>query len=133
MKYSFLSLATLTLLFFASTTAKVNAISGNDPFKRIEAEQNCGFAPAINTDDNSQNNQKAETYCKRSLLYIRAKKFERAIDSLNKAIEIDPSYAESYMLRGALYLQQQQAERAIADLNRAVEIAPNYTQPYIFI
>ena len=46
----------------------------------------------------------------------------RAIDDLNRAIELDPNMATAYLNRGAAYNSLGQYERAIDDLARAIKL-----------
>ena len=48
----------------------------------------------------------------------------RAIDDLNRAIELDPNLATAYLNRGAAYNSLGQYERAIDDLARAIKLDP---------
>jgi tetratricopeptide (TPR) repeat protein len=51
---------------------------------------------------------------------------EAALDELNQAVEIDPSFADAYLIRGFEYYfaQARDYEAALADLDRAIELEP---------
>jgi tetratricopeptide (TPR) repeat protein len=48
--------------------------------------------------------------------------YQRAINELNQAVELDPSCAAAYLNRGAAYNGLGQYERAIEDLNKAIQL-----------
>jgi len=55
----------------------------------------------------------------------------RAIELLDKVIELDPGDAEAYSMRGNAYTTGlKQHNRAIQDFNKAIELKPDYTVAY---
>jgi len=55
----------------------------------------------------------------------------RAIELLDKVIELDPDDAEAYSMRGNAYTTGlNQHNRAIQDFNKAIELDPGYTKAY---
>lgn len=52
-------------------------------------------------------------------------KYTKALELLNKAIELDPNYAKVYSNRGNAYICLKQYTKAIQDYNRAIELDPN--------
>jgi tetratricopeptide (TPR) repeat protein/S1-C subfamily serine protease len=65
-------------------------------------------------------------YVIRGSNYSLQKKYELALDDLNKAIELNPNYAMAYSVRATHYSSQQKYELALADYNKAIELNPNY-------
>ena len=53
--------------------------------------------------------------------------YDEAIDSLSKAIELEPEDADAYFLRGISYLMRDEPDSALADLGKALELLPNDT------
>ena len=51
-------------------------------------------------------------------------RLQKAVQSLNKAIAMDPEYAQAYYNRAGTYYDQQQWDRALYDLDKAIEIEP---------
>ena len=48
---------------------------------------------------------------------------QEALQSYQKAIQIDPNYARAYNNRGVVYLSQMETEKALADHRKAVKLA----------
>jgi len=55
---------------------------------------------------------------------------KKALDILEKAIELDPNYALAYSNRGYIYLELKEYRKAMQDLNKAIELDPNYAGTY---
>jgi tetratricopeptide (TPR) repeat protein len=53
-----------------------------------------------------------------------------AIKKLDKALELDSSWAEGYFARGTMKLNDFQFDEAIKDFNKTVEIEPYFTNAY---
>jgi Tfp pilus assembly protein PilF len=56
--------------------------------------------------------------------------YEKAIDYLNKAINLNPNYAEPYYNRGTVYGHLGQYQRTIDDCNEALRLKPDYVNAY---
>jgi TolB-like protein/DNA-binding winged helix-turn-helix (wHTH) protein len=57
---------------------------------------------------------------------------DRAIEEMEKAIELDPSYADAYAFLGLLYIYDGRAEESLPLLERAMKINPNFPFWYYF-
>ncbi|MCY3544984.1 MAG: alpha/beta fold hydrolase [Chloroflexi bacterium] len=57
--------------------------------------------------------------------------YDEAIDSLSKAIELEPKYADAYFLRGISHLMKDDPDSALVDLDKALELLPNDTDSEI--
>jgi tetratricopeptide (TPR) repeat protein len=66
-----------------------------------------------------------EALTQRGRALASSKDYPQAIDSFNRAIEIDPGYAPAYHGRGLAYLDQGDRDRAIADFGEAIRLAPS--------
>ena len=70
------------------------------------------------------------------LLLLRAranagdKKFNPALDDLNKVIELKPDLADAYIERGMVFTQARRFDDAIGDFNRAIELDPKSIKAY---
>ncbi|MEM8734155.1 MAG: tetratricopeptide repeat protein [Planctomycetota bacterium] len=56
--------------------------------------------------------------------------YRRAIQQLDRAIELNPAYANSYFNRGELYFEIGEYEQAIENYGKAIEITPDDPQYY---
>ena len=55
---------------------------------------------------------------------------DRAIDDLDRAIELDPDEPTAFLNRGTAYSFKGESDRAIIDCDRAIQLDPNYTEAY---
>ena len=51
-------------------------------------------------------------------------KINESLEFLNKAIELNPSYAEAFINRGLIYLTLKDKQKALADLEIAHQLKP---------
>jgi DNA-binding winged helix-turn-helix (wHTH) protein/TolB-like protein/Tfp pilus assembly protein PilF len=58
-------------------------------------------------------------------VHVQARRHDRAIDSLRKALELDRSYADAYALMGGIYTYVGQPARAIPLLRTAMRLNPD--------
>ena len=55
----------------------------------------------------------------------------KAIEYLNKAIQLQPNYAETYFIQGRIYYENlHQHQLAIEGFNEAIRLNPKYAQAY---
>ena len=52
------------------------------------------------------------------------------MQTLTKAIELNPNYAKAYYNRGIAKFDLQDYKGAIADYTKAIELNPNYAKAY---
>ena len=69
----------------------------------------------------------ASDYIRLGVEQIRKDEYDEAIDSLSKAIELEPEDADAYFFRGISYYMKEDPNSAIADLDKALELIPNGT------
>lgn len=62
--------------------------------------------------------------------FIQGQEYEKAIDSLNKSIELSPKSALSYYYRGYAYLKEKDYGRAILDFEKSISLDPNLPDAY---
>jgi tetratricopeptide (TPR) repeat protein len=56
------------------------------------------------------------------------RRYEEALQDLNRALELDPNNTQALGLRGNTYLTMKRYEQALRDLNRALQLDPNNAQ-----
>ena len=69
----------------------------------------------------------ASDYLALGMEQIREDEYDEAIDSLSKAIELEPEDPDAYFFRGISYYLKDEAYGAIADFDKALELIPNGT------
>ncbi len=70
-------------------------------------------------------------YLTRSQMHLERQDTLKAMDDLNKAIEIDSYNAQSFAARGLLHFQQKDYNKALADLDEAIRLDPYFEGNYI--
>jgi tetratricopeptide (TPR) repeat protein len=66
----------------------------------------------------------------RARAYAGDKKFNQALEDLNKTIELKPDVADAYIERGLVFTQSRRFDDAIGDLTRSIEIDPKNVKAY---
>ncbi len=61
---------------------------------------------------------------------IQSQEYEKAVDSLDKSIELSPKSPLSYYYRGYAYLKKEDYDRAILDLEQSISLDPNLSDAY---
>ena len=72
----------------------------------------------------------AEEHFEEGKKHLQEKRWDDAIASFTKAIELKPDYAEAYSNRGIAYFEKGEHDRAIEDYNKAIERNPDYAEAY---
>ena len=81
-----------------------------EDFEDVEAEE------ASPTD--------ARTYYHRGNAYYEKSDFDKAIESYNMAVVLNPNFSEAYFNRGLSYYNKKEFDKAVSDYNRAAELDP---------
>ncbi|MDK2865032.1 MAG: hypothetical protein PWP37_1224 [Thermotogota bacterium] len=68
-----------------------------------------------------------------ALNYADLKLYEKAIDTIQFMLEIDPSYAPAYELWGSVLMEKGETEEAVKMLKKAVEIDPYLISAYTML
>ncbi|MFC1918221.1 tetratricopeptide repeat protein [Chloroflexota bacterium] len=63
-------------------------------------------------------------------VYNENGEFQKAITALDKAIELNPTFAPAYSNRGWAYIELGQYEQALTDCNKAIELDPTLALAY---
>jgi tetratricopeptide (TPR) repeat protein len=66
----------------------------------------------------------------RARAYEGDKKYNQALDDLNKVIEVSPNLVDAYIERGIVYTQTRRFDDAIADFGKAIELDANSVTAY---
>ena len=69
----------------------------------------------------------ASDYLALGVEQAREDEYDEAIDSLSKAIELEPEDPDAYYFRGISYYLKEDPDSAIADFDKALELIPNGT------
>lgn len=75
-------------------------------------------------------NNNSEVYNLHAFILYFDKKFNEAIDSWVKAININPYYLEAFNGMGNAFLQLKKIEQAVLNFEKAIKINPNYFEAY---
>ena len=86
----------------------------------------CICASTGTSQDEASKPSTAGEYRARAFKHEMAKRYDRAIGDLGKAIELDPKFVGGYFTRSSLYAQKKDYPKAISDLSKALEINPCY-------
>jgi protein O-mannosyl-transferase len=76
-------------------------------------------------------------YLNRGIAYAKENQYDKAIEDISKAIQLDTNYtkayynnAKAYYNRGNLYMNERKFEMALKDFDKSIELNPEYTQAY---
>ena len=72
----------------------------------------------------------AWTHTNRGRAYIRKGEYDRGVEELSQAIQLNPDYAAAYKTRGVTYGYKGEYDRAIEDLNKAIQLNPDDAAAY---
>lgn len=62
--------------------------------------------------------------------YYDKKDYQNALESYNRAVELDENNAVAYYNRGCVFSRQKEYNKAIADYSKAIELDKNYVNAY---
>jgi tetratricopeptide (TPR) repeat protein len=71
-----------------------------------------------------------EALLKLSELYFLVRQYQKAIDYVNKALEVDKNSAKAYFLKGSIYKESGDTNRAISSLETSVEQDNTYEDAF---
>ena len=93
---------------------------------------NKNYKEAINFYNKSisVNNDYADAYCNRAIVYSILKNYDNAEKDYKKAIELNPSDPQNFLNRAIIYTDQRQFEKALKDYNQAIFIKRDYSKAY---
>ncbi len=73
----------------------------------------------------------AELLRNQGFYFYQSKQYDKAIETLSKAIELGPGDHYAYFYRGSCYLELKDYEKAVNDFDTAIELNPEYSFTYI--
>jgi tetratricopeptide (TPR) repeat protein len=71
-----------------------------------------------------------EALLKLSELYFLVRQYQKAIDYVNKALEVDKNSAKAYFLKGSIYKESGDTNRAISSLETSIEQDNTYEDAF---
>jgi tetratricopeptide (TPR) repeat protein len=74
--------------------------------------------------------ESTETLMKLSELFFIVKQYQKAIETINKALRINENIANAYYLKGSIYRESGDTGKAISSLETAVEQDNNFADAY---
>jgi Flp pilus assembly protein TadD len=74
--------------------------------------------------------RKTTAFNSRGLGYVARSDYDRAIDDLNQAIQLDPKNATSYIARCAARIKKGEIDQALNDCNQAIQLDANNAMAY---
>ena len=77
-----------------------------------------------------ENDKVLESYLHRSSCYFHLKDFDKVVEDLTKAIDLDPTWEEYYYNRAAAYVNLLQYQNALDDYNIAITLNPKYVNAH---
>jgi protein O-mannosyl-transferase len=78
----------------------------------------------------SRDQNAAEAYYNRGIIFMNEKKNAEAVSDFNRVIELEPGFANSYNSRGVIFTGEKRNNEAINEFNRALELNPGYAEAY---
>ena len=69
----------------------------------------------------------ANDYC------FKMREYDCAIETLSKAILLNPDYADAYMVRGVAYDRREDLDRAYSDFVKMIQLRPTYAYGYAIL
>jgi tetratricopeptide (TPR) repeat protein len=78
----------------------------------------------------SKPSRQAQKHLRKGYDHYKENRFEKAIDELSQAIEIDPQNFEAYFWRARAFMHKGQFENAIGDFNKVLDLNPGYSPAY---
>ncbi len=79
-------------------------------------------------EDDSQH---AVAFQNRGLIHFKKGEFRQALESFNKAIDINPGYVDAYNNRGALFVKLNKPKLALKDFDEIIFLAPDFVKAYV--
>ncbi|MEE9611547.1 MAG: tetratricopeptide repeat protein, partial [Desulfatiglandales bacterium] len=76
------------------------------------------------------NKRDGDAYYNRGLVFVRMKKYEKAVKDFSETIKLEPRAADAYCNRGNANLQMGKIDMALKDYNAALIINPNDADLY---
>ncbi len=82
------------------------------------------------TDSIKKSPNKCRPYYNRGTVLLNENKYGKALNDLNRAIEIDPTYAEAYSNRGFIFSKQGEYDKAVNDFNKVIQLRSGFLNVY---
>ncbi len=130
-KYVFLTIVVIVLSGLFITTSLAIDLPWEKE-KKEETPQGLPPAPKIPDDTPKPSSlENPKKYFDEGVAYEKDKKYNEAISSYTRAIELNRNYAEAYFQRGYSKCMIGKYEEALSDFNKAIELDPKYDLVYL--
>jgi tetratricopeptide (TPR) repeat protein len=73
---------------------------------------------------------KVDDLYRKGMLEFLNNNWERSIELLSEAAELDPARKLTFVSRGSAFLKQDRVEEALADFSHAIELDPEYARAF---
>ena len=73
--------------------------------------------------------QPSKEYLTRALEQMRAKEYDKALEDLDRALELNPKYPDLHNFRGIVLCEQERFDEALAAFQRSAELSPSHLVP----
>jgi tetratricopeptide (TPR) repeat protein len=77
--------------------------------------------------------QLSKEYLDKALEWIRAEDYERALDSLDRALDLNPKYPDLHNFRGIVLCELERCDEAVSAFRRSAELCPVHLVPRLNI
>lgn len=98
--------------------------------KEVESLKGKGDTQKLEQYTDNINKLSATDWKEKGYAFFNEKKYDKALEAYNKAIELNPKYAVAYSNRGIVYDELGKYQEAITDLDKAIELNPNLAQAF---
>ena len=80
--------------------------------------------PESSFTGDAQNRMQAYRYANAGKIMIDKTEYQKAVDEISKAIDLEPEYNTAYYYRSLAYMNMDEYEKAISDIDKAIKFAP---------
>lgn len=130
-KYVFLTIVVIVLSGLFITTSFAIDLPWEKE-KKDDTRQELPPPPKIPGDTPKPSSlENPKKYFDEGVAYEKDKKYNEAISSYTRAIELNRNYAEAYFQRGYSKCMIGNYEEALSDFNKAIELDPKYDLVYL--
>jgi Tfp pilus assembly protein PilF len=75
-------------------------------------------------------NDKVKTHFQNAMAEFVGQNYEKSIEELNRAVELDSEFKLAFLSRGSAYLKLERFKEARQDFDRVIEIDPTHARAY---
>lgn len=116
--------------FMKAVELEPNFTEAFNNLKLIEDLKESGTRHEKDVEEITADFKDPKQYNSQGNFYAKLKEYEKAIESYQRAIQIDPNYAVAYYNLGNVYRDKKEHSKAIEYYRKAIQISPNYSVAY---